>query len=160
MADTRVQLEVEDWVRENWMPNQFGQTFFRNRLNLSSGGVFDFDAVSTDKSVAACIASSAGKTSRGKLGVGKLHKVRSDMLFLHLAAGLTRKLMILTEQDMHEVCLKEKAGGRVPNDIEFHLATIPADLHARLVKAREAASREVTQQKVEQLPDELMLRKE
>jgi len=28
MADTRVQLEVEDWVRQQWMPTQFRQNFF------------------------------------------------------------------------------------------------------------------------------------
>ena len=46
MADTRVQLEVEDWVRRNWMPEQYGIRFSRERLRLRSGGVFDFDAVS------------------------------------------------------------------------------------------------------------------
>jgi hypothetical protein len=40
MADTRVQLEVEDWVREHWMQQQFGQNFYRNRLKLSSGGFY------------------------------------------------------------------------------------------------------------------------
>ena len=27
MADPRVQLEVEDWVRENWMPETYDQKF-------------------------------------------------------------------------------------------------------------------------------------
>ena len=27
MADTRIQLEVEDWVRRNWMPTHFGRDF-------------------------------------------------------------------------------------------------------------------------------------
>ena len=44
MADTRVQLEVEDWARENWMRQQFSHNFYRNRLKLASGGFFDFDA--------------------------------------------------------------------------------------------------------------------
>jgi hypothetical protein len=156
MPDTRVQLEVEDWVREHWMREQFGQSFYRNRLKLSSGGFFDFDAVSEDKSIAACISTSGGKTSSGKAAVGKLLKIRSDMLFLHLAAGLTRKLLILTEPDMHQVCLKEKSGGRAPLDIEFHLAPIPMELRGRLLFARAAASREVTREKIEQLPDDLV----
>ena len=65
--------------------------------------------------------------------------------------------MILTELDMHRVCLKEQAGGRVPSDVEFHLANIPADLLNRLLKAREAASREVTREKLEQLPDQNLM---
>lgn len=28
MADTRVQREGEDWVSDNWMPQQFGQKFW------------------------------------------------------------------------------------------------------------------------------------
>jgi hypothetical protein len=157
MADTRVQLEVEDWVREHWMQQQFGQNFYRNRLKLSSGGFFDFDAVSEDKIIAGCISTSGGKTSSGKAAVGKLLKIRSDMLFLHLAVGLTRKLLILTEPDMHQVCLKERSGGRAPLDIEFHHAPIPAELRGRLSLARAAASREVTREKIEQLPDELAM---
>jgi hypothetical protein len=139
------------------MPKQFGKDFHRNRLKLSSGGVFDFDAVSDDKRIAACISTSGSKTSSGKSAVGKLLKIRSDMLFLHLATGLQRKLLILTERDMHDVCLKEKNGGRVPQDIEFHLVTIPDELHERLLRSRAAASREVTREKIEQLPDDLMM---
>jgi hypothetical protein len=157
MADTRVQLEVEDWVRENWMQGQFGQKFYRNRLKLSSGGVFDFDAVSEDKSVAACISTSEGKTSASKFAVGKLLKVRSDMLFLHLAVGLKAKLLVLVEPSMHEVCQKELNGGRTPPEVQFILASIPDELRQRLIRARAVASREVTPEKVEQLPNELVL---
>jgi hypothetical protein len=156
MADTRVQLEVEDWVRENWLQNEYGRKFYRNRLKLSSGGVFDFDAVSEDKSIAGCISTSGGKTSSGKLAVGKLLKLRSDMLFLHLAIGVDRKLLVLTEADMWEVCKKERAGGRMPLDIDLQLASIPEELRLRLLKARAAASAEVTPEKIEQLPDELL----
>jgi hypothetical protein len=78
MADTRVQLEVEDWVRRNWMAAQFGTKFSRERLPLRSGGVFDFDAVSDDHSIVATISTSGAKTSGGKHAVGKILKLRSD----------------------------------------------------------------------------------
>ena len=146
MADTRVQLEVEDWVREHWMAEKFCMLFFRNRLSLSSGGVFDFDAVSQDKTLVACISTSASKTARGKHAVGKLLKLRSDMLFLHLAQGPDRRMIILTERDMYEACQKEKAGGRVPQEIELYLAEIPTDLRSRLYSAKDTASREVTRE--------------
>ncbi len=69
------------------------------------------------------------------------------MLFLHLAQGLTQKMVILTEKDMYDVCQKEKAGGRVPQEIEFYLVfDIPIDLRSRLLSAREKASREVTRE--------------
>lgn len=144
MADTRVQLEVEDCVRDVWMLKEFGQSYYRKRLVLSSGGVFDFDAVSEDRKTAACISTSNGKTASGKHAVGKLFKLRSDMLFLLLAEGLDKRLIILTEKDMFEVCCKEKRGGRVPLGIDFVLAEIPDVLRERLAVAKDSASKEVT----------------
>ena len=141
MADTRVQLEVEDWVRRNWMASHFGMKFSRERLSLRSGGVFDFDAVSEDHSVVATISTSGCKTSGGKHAVGKLLKLRSDMLFLTMVEA-NRRLIILTERDMFEHCEKDAAGGRVPPEIEFSCAIIPDELRARLVVARLKASEE------------------
>ena len=139
MADTRVQLEVEDWVRQQWMPQHFGMNFYRERLKIRSGGVFDFDAVSGDKSIVATISTSGAKTSGGKHAVGKILKIRSDMLFLTMVEAKHR-LVVLTELDMYEQCLKEAAGGRVPPEIEFAFAAVPEELNARLVAARQKAS--------------------
>src|SRR5579864_8773616 len=113
MADTRVQLEVEDWVRRNWMTTHFGMRFSRERLPLRSGGVFDFDAVSDDRSVVATISTSGSKTSGGKHAVGKILKLRSDMLFLTMVQA-ARRVIVLTERDMCDQCEKEVAGGRDP----------------------------------------------
>src|SRR2546425_1499464 len=127
MADTRVQVEVEDWIRREWMPKSLGQEFHRERLRLSSGGVFDFDAVSSDKKVAASISTSGASTSSGKRGVGKLMKIRSDMLFL-LLTPVARRVIVLSEKDMYHLCLEEKEAGRSPTNIEFLHATLPRDL--------------------------------
>ena len=81
MADTRVQLEVEDWVRREWMPHKLGQQFSRERVRLSSGGVCDFDAVSSDRRIVAAISTSGAVTAGGKHAVGKLLKIRSDCFF-------------------------------------------------------------------------------
>lgn len=135
MADTRVQLEVEDWVRQEWMPKKYGVTFNRDRVKLRSGGVFDFDAVSGDKSIVATISTSGAKNSGGKLAVGKIMKIRSDMLFLTMVETKQR-VVVLTEQNMYEKCLKEKAGGRVLPEIDFAFAPLPAELNERLLAAR------------------------
>jgi hypothetical protein len=141
MADTRIQLEVEDWVRRNWMPTQFGVKFFRERLRLRSGGVFDFDAVSEDHSIVATISTSGSKTAGGKNAVGKMLKLRSDMLFLTLVEA-KRRLIVLTEKDMCSQCEKEFESGRVPKEIEFAYAPIPDELRTRLSAARLTASEE------------------
>jgi len=147
MADTRIQLEVEDWVRRNWMPTQYGSKFSRERLSLRSGGVFDFDAVSEDRSIVATISTSGARTSGGNQGSGKILKLRSDMLFLTMVEA-KRRIIILTEQDMCDQCDKEFAGGRVPPEIEFVSAVIPDELRARLVAARLKASGEFSRNSV------------
>lgn len=143
MADTRVQIEVEDWVRRHWMPREVGQNFYRERVKLSSGGVFDFDAVSEGHETVATISTSGSRTASGKHAVGKLLKIRSDMLFL-LLANAKRRIVVLTERDMYERCVQERAAGRVPSSIEFVHVKIPADLQEQLRGSRQAASEEVS----------------
>ena len=85
MADTSFQRQVEGWVRNTWMPAAFGLTFAPRKLALRSGGVFDFDAVSPDGKIVANISTSSHRLASGKHGVGKVMKLRSDMLFLLMA---------------------------------------------------------------------------
>lgn len=143
IADTRVQLDVEDWVRTTWMLDEFGQKFRRERLPLRSGGRFDFDAVSADEKIIATISTSSSLTSSGKYGVGKMMKLRSDMLFLIMAAA-ERRLVVLTEEDMYKRCLAEVGGGRVPPETGFVLAVLPAELRTRLDMAKAKSSAEVS----------------
>ena len=143
MADTRVQLEVEDWVRREWLPTKFNQQFRRERLRLSAGGVFDFDAVSSDNTIVANISTSSGITSGGKNPSGKIQKLRADMLFL-LMVKAEKRLIVLTEKGMYDLCLKEKSNGRVPLEIEFVLVEIPEMLAASLHNAKSIASKEVS----------------
>jgi hypothetical protein len=121
------------------MLTHFGMKFSRERLPLRSGGVFDFDAVSDDRSIVATISTRGSKTSGGKHAVGKILKLRSDMLFLTMVKT-SRRVMVLTERDMCDQCEKEAAGGRVPPEIEFVCAIIPDELRIRLVTARQTAS--------------------
>ena len=143
MADTRVQLQVEDWIRKHWMPKKYGQSFYRERVRLSSGGVFDFDAVSTDEKTVATISTSGAKTATGKPAVGKALKVRSDIFFLLLAEAEER-ICVLTEEDMYDFWLRELDAGRVPPTVKFALADIPAELREKLSTSRQKASREVS----------------
>ena len=143
MADTRVQVKVEDWVRREWMPGRFGQRFSRERVDLTSGGVFDFDAVSADATIVANISTSGLKTEGGNYGSGKVQKVRSDIFFLLLAKA-DRKVVLLTEPDMYKRWLSEVQNGRVPDSIEFVHVEVPEELDLQLKASRRAASREVT----------------
>ena len=124
------------------MPEQFASKFSRERLPIRSGGVFDFDAVSDDRTIVATISTSGSRTSGGKHAVGKILKLRSDMLFLTLVEA-KRRIIVLTERDMFLQCEKKYAGGRVPREIEFLCAQIPDALRTRLVAARFKASGEM-----------------
>lgn len=143
MADTRVQLEVEDWVRREWLPKKYGQRFSRERVKLTSGGVFDFDAVSEDAKIVVAISTSEARTARGKYAVGKVQKIRSDLYFLMLTA-CERRIVALTDREMLREWEKELEGGRVPDSIEFVYVELPASLAERLRRARKAASDELT----------------
>jgi hypothetical protein len=123
------------------MAQEYGTRFSRERLRLRSGGVFDFDAVSDDHSIVATISTSGAKTSGGKQAVGKILKLRSDMLFLTMVEARQR-IIVLTERDMCDYCEKEKAAGRIPPEIDFICAIIPDDLRSRLVAARLKSSEE------------------
>ncbi len=142
MADTTVQLEVEDWIRRNWLPQKFGQKFHRERLRLSAGGLFDFDAVSEDEKIIAVISTSSAKTRRGKSAVGKLTKIRSDVYFLLLVES-AKRVVVFTEKDMLDRFNKERQAGRAPREIDSYLAEIPAELRRRLEVARKASIDEI-----------------
>ena len=143
MADTRVQLEVEDWVRRTWMRQVYGQDFYHERLPLTSGGVFDFDAVSADRRIVASISTSGATTASGKRAVGKLQKIRSDMYFL-LLVQTDQRLVVLTEKDMYDLCTSELNAGRVHQSIEFLHVEIPEALAEHLRQSRKKASKEVS----------------
>ena len=105
--------------------------------------MFDFDAVSDDGQIVALISTSDSKTASGKHGVGKVMKIRSDLLFLTLVEA-EKKVIVFVEPGMHQWFKQEFESGRVPRDIEFALAEVPAELRRRLEQARARASKEVT----------------
>jgi hypothetical protein len=63
------------------------------------------------------------------------------MLYLTMVDA-KRRIIVLTERDMYEKCEKERAGGRVPPEIEFAWAVLPDEMNTRLVEARQKASGE------------------
>lgn len=146
MADSRFQLKCERWVREEWLCREFGTEFREEQVVLSSGGTFKFDAVSTDKSIVAVVSTSNARTGTRKLATGKMHKIRSDLLFLLLANPVT-PLVVLTERDMFDYWLREQARGRAPKHIRFIHVPLPADFATELLAVKNYASAEVSPRK-------------
>lgn len=143
MANTRVQLDAEDWIRREWLPRKFGQSFSQKKLTLKPGGMFIFDAISADNTIVVNISTSSGIIAGRKKPSGKFQKLRADMLFL-LMTQAEKRVIILTERDMYELCMREKANGRVPEEIEFLHVELPDELSTALKQARDIASTEVS----------------
>jgi hypothetical protein len=143
MARSTVQLKIEKWIRQEKLPKVFGQVFRSASLRLKPGGTFNFDAVSADNSIVANISTSSAKTARGKRAVGKIMKIRADMLFLVMAQA-EKRLIVLTERDMVDFWEAEKRAGRVPMEIEFLEIKLPTELSMALEKTKRIASDEVS----------------
>ena len=145
MADTKAQVEAEKWIREEYLPKKYGQSFRQKNLDLQSRAQFKFDAVSDDNEIVALISTSAGFTSSGKVATAELMKVRSDALrFLMLEATPQKRLMIFTDQSMIDVVKDERKKGSFPSELEIVKVKLPPDLAARVAESQRIASEEVS----------------
>lgn len=145
MADTRVQREVEGWLRREWLRREFNQPFDSRELRLTPGGVCEFDAVSADERIVVMISTGAATTASGNGAAGKLNKLRSDILFLTMLPGELRRIVLLTARSMFDALNGERARGRLPIGIEtLHAQGLPQDLELRLQQSQRVASREVS----------------
>ncbi len=143
MANTRVQRVIEQWVRDTWLRRKYRRPFSAQSVRLTSGGTFAFDAVSDDGRVVACISTSSARTASGKQGAGKIHKIRSDMLFLLLARA-RRRLALFTAPDMATFWRREQTKGRLPKQIEVVVVPLRDVMRVVLRKAQRRSSREVS----------------
>jgi hypothetical protein len=144
MADTTYQRDIEEWIQSEWLAEKYGQSFDRRDVPLTSGGKYRFAAVSEDRSIVAIISTSASRTSSGSMGVGKLLRIRSGILYLLMAKNVERRLLLLTERDMWDACRREQERGRFPQEIEIEHVPIPAKLSEQLSRGRKVSSEEVT----------------
>ena len=142
MANTTTQLDCAEWVRQSWLPERLGQPFRKDRIELDTGGVESFDAVSEDGRIAVEVSTSSLRTASGGMGAGKLNRIWKSILFLSMARA-SRRILVLTQPDMYERWLSEKQAGRVPSSVEFMHAPLPAELCGRLAEAKDEASAEV-----------------
>ena len=148
MANTNAQVEAERWIRENELPQMFGQKFKQRSLMLRSKGEFKFDAASDDGKIVAVISTSGGVTSSGKLATAKLQKIRSDAFwFLMLERKPEKSIFVFTEKSMIELINDEKKKGRFPEEFETILVMLPDTLAEKVRQSRLDASEEVKPRK-------------
>lgn len=130
MATNATERDVKAWIRDTLLPKSYKTSFAQKKHALSPGGRFEFDAVSEDGSIVACV-STAAYAAESKSGAGKMETIRSDAFFLMLADAV-KKLLVFTEPDMYAVWQKEQTSGRMPTDIRLIRAELPGALRRRL----------------------------
>ena len=140
MADMKAQKEAEAYVRKKLFEKE-GKAFSEQKVALSrtnNEGEFKFDAVDAKKEIAINISTSAHPTASGKSGAGKVHKIRSDMLFLFLAKVKERRV-VFTEKDMYLYFTRQKKAGRVPTKIKLQYMELPPMLRQKVEDDRDKA---------------------
>jgi hypothetical protein len=127
MANSASARDAEAWVRDTYLPKRYKVSFGKKKMELTSGGKIEFDAVSDDGAIVATISTAGYETA----AAGKMHKIRSDAFFLLLAKA-DKKLLAFTEADMHEAWQKEQISGRLPSDIQLVKVELTPSLRRRL----------------------------
>ncbi len=75
MADSTIATrDVENWIRNEFLPKKYAQAFAKRKLGVQSGGEFECDAVSEDGKIVCFISTSPSKTADGKPDADELAK--------------------------------------------------------------------------------------
>ena len=123
---TGAREEVERWIREVYLPKEYGQSFTSRNLPLQSRGEAKFHAVSDDGEIVAMICATRAYVSSGKVDKDALLKVQSDALkILWLDAIPAKRMILCTDPDMVRVIKEEKRKSHFPKEIQVVRVKLP-----------------------------------
>ena len=118
------------------------KNFRKQKLQLLSGGEFEFDAVDGGGKVAVCISTSKGLTHRGSVQSGTLSKIYKDMYFLLMAKNIRHRVVVFSEKSAHTVFCGEKNTGRISSDIAILHVPLSDKMQKQIDGARRESSTE------------------
>ncbi len=126
MADsTTATKDVENWIRNEFLPKKYGQAFTKRKLGVQSGAQIEFDAVSEDGTIVCIISTSPVKTGDGLFDTNVLTKVREKALWtISLNEKPETIVFACTDKLMLELVKKEKDHGRFPKHIKTVLVKV------------------------------------
>ena len=130
MADSSIATkDVENWIRNEFLPKKYHQAFSKQKLGVQSGGEFECDAVSEDGKIVCFISTSSSKTADGRADADALGKIRDKAFW---AGSLSEKpqeiVFAFTDKSMVELIKQEKENGRFPKHIKTLLVKLPAKI--------------------------------
>jgi hypothetical protein len=141
MANTRDLEAAFDWTRKE-LGKRFDVTFSKAQTTLRQGTQRTFNAVSNDGSIVATISHSSGLTSGNKKPVGKIHGAVAYLYFLSQARA-QRRMLVLTDPDLHRFVLNEVEGA-VGDGLEILHVPLPSELAAKVRAVTSRASDEMS----------------
>lgn len=148
MADTTAyKHQIESWFRDVYLSGKHpGCQIETGKTPLIWGGAFEYDArVLRDGKLIAvyCLSCSEYKTTGGKSGAGKFHKIQGDMLKM-VGTNCPLKVLAFTGPTMLAKVRSEQISGRLPPDIQCELATLPPELQTLVQQVSALSVEEVT----------------
>jgi hypothetical protein len=142
MADTNIiRAKVEPFVCD-WLRRKFGVSFSREKLLLKEcESNHQFDAVSEDRRIVACIRSASGNTSGQNSPSGKLAGAFKDLYYLLLVEA-DIKVLVLTDSEFHEY-FERGQRKNIPSSIQVLHCALPAEIEQSVRAMRKSATEEI-----------------
>jgi hypothetical protein len=107
------------------------------RWNGEGTGLFEFDAVSADGRVVACL--START----LNAGQRHKLMRDATFMWLVPDAQRRILAVVENAVADALAAELRRGRLPPNTEIRVVELAPETRKQLERFRQTAIKEV-----------------
>jgi hypothetical protein len=128
MADSTIATkDVENWIRNEFLPKKYHQAFAKRKLGVQSGAQMEFDAVSEDGNIVCIISTSPAKKADGLVDTDVLAKIREKILWtISLNEKPETIVLVYTDKSMGELLKKEKEHGRFPKHIKTFFVELPA----------------------------------
>ncbi len=137
MKQPDVVSEIENWIRDVYLPKQYSQSFKQKSLPLQSRGQSSFAAVSEDGEIVASICTKKAYIALRKVDKEALMKVQSDALkILWLENTPAKRFMLFIDPDMIRLIKEEKKKGHFPKELELIRVKLPAALEAKLLESQ------------------------
>jgi hypothetical protein len=119
---TTATKDVENWIRNEFLPKKYHQAFAKCKLGVQSGGEFECDAVSEDGKIVCFISTSVSTATGENPGLAKIREVAFWAMSLNEKPDII--VFACTDKTMVELIKKEQALGRFPKHIKTLLVKV------------------------------------
>jgi hypothetical protein len=128
MAQSAVKA-IETWIRDSYLQGIYKKKFKKKKLLLQSRGTLEFDAVTADDEIVACISLLSARTGNPETSKEHTKSVQQKAFWmLSLEATPSERLFLFTEPSMYDFIKQEQKKRRFPKEIKIVLIELPEEL--------------------------------